>query len=58
MISEVIQQMVEISSMTKQNADNASEAAKLVKARNSSVEHGNCIVIEVDDATKNIAESN
>jgi len=57
-ISEVIQQMEEISLMTKQNAGNASEAAKQVKACNSSVEHGNCTVIEVDDVMKNIAESN
>ena len=49
--------MEEISSMTRQNADNAAEAAKLAKACNSSVEQGNDTVIEMDGAMKNIAES-
>ena len=56
-IEETSATMEEISSMTRQNADNASEAAKLVKACNGSVEHGNSTVIEVDVAMKDIAES-
>ena len=43
--------------MTKQNADNAAEAAKLAKTCSASVEQGNDTVIEMDGAMKNIAES-
>ena len=43
--------------MTKQNADNAAEAAKLAKACSASVEEGKGTVIEMDGAMKNIAES-
>lgn len=49
--------MEEISSMTKQNADNASEASKLAKACSTAVEHGNNTVIETDVAMKDITES-
>jgi methyl-accepting chemotaxis protein len=43
--------------MIKQNADNASEASKLAKSCNISVEQGNSTVVEMDGAMKNIAES-
>lgn len=56
-IEETSTTMEEISSMTKQNADNAAEAAKLAKVCNDATEHGNSTVIEVDGAMKNIAES-
>ena len=56
-VEETSATMEEISSMTKQNADNASEAAKLAKACNNSVEQGNSTVVEMDGAMKNIAES-
>ncbi|MBM4065044.1 MAG: hypothetical protein FJ266_05300 [Planctomycetes bacterium] len=56
-IEETSATMEEISSMTKQNADNAAEAAKLAKACNGAVEQGNSTVIEVDGAMKNISES-
>ena len=57
LIEETSATMEEISSMTKQNADNAAEAAKLAKVCNDATEHGNSTVIEVDGAMKNIAES-
>jgi methyl-accepting chemotaxis protein len=56
-VEETSATMEEISSMTRQNADNAAEAAKLAKVCSSSVEQGNDIVIEMDGAMKNIAES-
>jgi len=56
-VEETSATMEEISSMTRQNADNAAEAAKLAKVCSSSVEQGNDTVIEMDVAMKNIAES-
>jgi len=56
-VEETSATMEEISSMTRQNADNAAEAAKLAKACSASVEQGNDTVIEMDGAMKNIAES-
>ena len=56
-VEETSATMEEISSMTRQNADNAAEAAKLAKACSNSVEQGNNAVIETDGAMKNIAES-
>ncbi|MEP9410685.1 MAG: CHASE3 domain-containing protein [Candidatus Brocadia sp.] len=56
-IEETSSTMEEISSMTKQNADNASEASRLAKACSTSVEHGNNTVIETDAAMKAITES-
>ena len=56
-VEETSATMEEISSMTRQNADNAAEAAKLAKVCSSSVEQGNDTVIEMDGAMKNIAES-
>ncbi len=56
-VEETSATMEEISSMTKQNADNASEASKLAKACNNSVDQGNHTVVEMDGAMKNIAES-
>ncbi|MBI2472916.1 MAG: nitrate- and nitrite sensing domain-containing protein [Planctomycetes bacterium] len=56
-IEETSATMEEISSMTQQNADNAKEASKLAVACNSTVEHGNSTIIEMDGAMKNIAES-
>jgi methyl-accepting chemotaxis protein len=56
-IEETSSTMEEISSMTKQNADNASEASRLAKACSATVEHGNSTVIEMDTAMRNISES-
>mgnify|MGYP001571175008 CR=1 FL=1 len=56
-VEETSATMEEISSMTRQNADNAAEAAKLAKACSASVEEGKGTVIEMDGAMKNIAES-
>lgn len=56
-IEETSSTMEEISSMTKQNADNASEASKLAKACNDTAGHGNTAVYEMDDAMKKIFES-
>ena len=56
-IEETSSTMEELSSMTKQNADNAAEAAKLSRACNDTVEHGNSTVIETDNAMKDIAGS-
>ncbi len=56
-VEETSATMEEISSMTRQNADNAAEAAKLAKVCSVSVEQGNDTVIEMDGAMKNIAES-
>lgn len=56
-IEETSSTMEEISSMTKQNADNASEASMLAKACSAAVEHGNNTVIETDAAMKAITES-
>ena len=56
-VEETSATMEEISSMTRQNADNAAEAAKLAKACSASVEQGNSTVVEMDGAMKNIAES-
>jgi len=56
-IQETSATMEEITSMTKQNADNAQEASKLATACNLSVEHGNTTVVEMNNAMKNIHES-
>ena len=56
-IEETSSTMEEMSSMTKQNADNAAEAAKLSRACNDTAEHGNSTVIETDNAMKDIAGS-
>lgn len=56
-IEETSSTMEEISSMTRQNADNASEASKLAKACNDTAGHGNTAVHEMDDAMKKIFES-
>ena len=56
-IEETSATMEEITSMTKQNADNALEASKLATACNLSVEHGNTTVVEMNSAMKNIHES-
>lgn len=56
-IQETSATMEEITSMTKQNADNALEASKLATACNHSVEHGNTTVVEMNNAMKNIHES-
>lgn len=56
-IEETSATMEEITSMTKQNADNAQEASKLATACNLSVEHGNTTVVEMNSAMKNIHES-
>jgi len=56
-IEETSATMEEITSMTKQNADNAQEASKLATACNHSVEHGNTTVVEMNNAMKNIHES-
>ncbi|MBM4065031.1 MAG: hypothetical protein FJ266_05235 [Planctomycetes bacterium] len=56
-IEETSATMEEITSMTKQNADNAQEASKLATACNLSVEHGNTTVVEMNNAMKNIHES-
>ena len=56
-IEETSSTMEEIASMTTQNADNASEAAKLAKACNVTVENGNHNVIEMDSAMKDISGS-
>lgn len=67
-IEETSSTMEEISSMTKQNTDNAAEAAKLAAACNitvergnvsviETVEHGNKSVLETAAAMKNISES-
>ncbi len=56
-IEETSSTMEEISSMTKQNADNAAEAAKLAKACNKTVEHGSSVVIEtVEHGNKTVGE--
>jgi len=56
-IEETSATMEEITSMTKQNADNAQEASKLATACNLSVEHGNTTVVEMNSAMKKIHES-
>ncbi|MBM4056074.1 MAG: DUF3365 domain-containing protein [Planctomycetes bacterium] len=67
-IEETSSTMEEISSMTKQNADNATEASKLALACNTTVEngnvsvadtveHGNRSVKEMAEAMKDISES-
>src|SRR3972149_4075269 len=56
-IQETSATMEEITSMTKQNADNAQEASKMATVCNLSVEHGNTTVVEMNSAMKNIHES-
>lgn len=56
-IEETSSTMEEMSSMTRQNADNASEASRLAKACNETAGHGNTAVYEMDDAMKKIFES-
>ncbi len=67
-IEETSSTMEEISSMTRKNADNAAEAARLAKTCNETVERGSNVVVEtveqgsravgeMADAMKNISES-
>ena len=56
-IEETSATMEEISSMTKHNADNAAESAKLARACNNTSEQGANTVVEMDNAMKNISES-
>jgi methyl-accepting chemotaxis protein len=56
-IEETSSTMEEISSMTKQNADNASEASKLAAACNVTVENGNRSVVEtVENGNSSVLE--
>jgi len=57
-LEETASSMEEISSMVKQNADNAFEASEIAKTCNNTAVHGNSIVMKMDNAMKDIFESN